>query len=133
MPRPKSFSSAQSRASPQHEASAKSGRKQRRGSAIAAARAHAEAMRQAECAAMLVAVTRLLLNMRGREYAAWLRTVADDFEETDLDEEHPDDLSEDLIRINAGGERRREDPAVSDEQDETAEPGPSDAATGRRH
>lgn len=88
-------------------------------------------MRQAECAAMLVAVTRLLLNMRGREYAAWLRTIADDFEETDLDEEHPDHLSEDLIRLHAGGERSRGEPAAED-QDETAG-SPGDGGAGRPH
>jgi hypothetical protein len=73
-----------------------SGSQARRG---AAARVHAEAMRQAECAAMLIAVTRLLLNMRGRDYAAWLRSVADDFEATDPDEEHPEDVSNDLISL----------------------------------
>ncbi len=82
---------------------------------------------------MLVAVTRLLLNMRGREYAAWLRAVADDFEETDLDEEHPDHLSEDIIRLDASGERRREDPAAAQESDEAGEPGPGNGGAGRPH
>jgi hypothetical protein len=70
-------------------------------------------MRQAECAAMLIAVTRLLLNMRGRDFATWLRSVADDFETTDLDKEDPEDISEDLIRIGDTEHRstRRDQPA----------------------
>lgn len=75
----------------------------------AAARVHAEVMRQAECAAMLVAVTRLLLNMRGRDYAAWLRSVADDFETTDPDEEHPEDMSNDLISLTERERARSKD------------------------
>lgn len=74
-----------------------------------AARGHAEVMRQAECAAMLVAVTRLLLNMRGRDYAAWLRSVADDFEATDPDEEHPENVSNDLISLTERNRARSED------------------------
>lgn len=60
----------------------------------------AEMTRQAESAAMLIAVTRLLLNLGGREYAAWLRSVADDFEATDAATETADDVAKDLLRLS---------------------------------
>jgi hypothetical protein len=79
-----------------------------------AASADAEAVRQAECAAMLIAVTRMLLNLRGRDFAIWLRSIADDFEATDPDHEDPEDLSDELIRMGAAG-------ADCDEEAEAAE------------
>ena len=97
----------------------------------AAARVHAEAMRQAECAAMLIAVTRLLLNMGGRDYAAWLRSVADDFEATDLEQEHPDDISDDLIRISERDRQRER--TRQDEEPEPAEPVLTAPDSGRPH
>ena len=36
--------------------------------------------RQAECATMLVAISRMLLNVEPSEFAAWLRMIADDIE-----------------------------------------------------
>ncbi len=36
--------------------------------------------RQAECATMLIAVAKLVLNAEPAEFAAWLRFVADDIE-----------------------------------------------------
>ncbi len=39
--------------------------------------------RQAECATMLVAISKLLLDAEPREFAAWLRAVADDIEKQD--------------------------------------------------
>jgi hypothetical protein len=102
----------------------------RRNRTSTAARAHAEAMRQAECAAMLVAVTRLLLNMGGRDYATWLRSVADDFEATDLDQEDPDDVSDDLIRL-AERERRTEHDRKAEAPDaEDANTGEAEGSAG---
>lgn len=76
-------------------------------------------MRQAESAAMLIAVTRMLLNLRGRDFAAWLRSIADDFDATDPEAEHPDDLAGELLRRARG----------SDEQDdELGAPGPDASA-----
>lgn len=92
----------------------------------AAQRAHAEAMRQAECAAMLIAVTRLLLNMRGRDYAAWLRSVADDFDATDLDQENPDDVSDDLIRMGDRERRAERDQRAGNEESGEGEEEPAD-------
>ncbi len=50
---------------------------------------------------MLIAVTRMLLNLRGRDFAIWLRSIADDFASTDPDLEHPDDLTDELIRMGS--------------------------------
>lgn len=36
--------------------------------------------RQAECATMLVAIAKVMLNAEAAEFAAWLRSVADDIE-----------------------------------------------------
>ena len=36
--------------------------------------------RQAECATMLVAIAKVMLNADAAEFAAWLRAVADDIE-----------------------------------------------------
>ena len=36
--------------------------------------------RQAECATMLVAIAKVMLDARPAEFAAWLRSVADDIE-----------------------------------------------------
>ena len=36
--------------------------------------------RQAECAAMLVAISRILLDVDTHSFAEWLRTIADDIE-----------------------------------------------------
>jgi hypothetical protein len=60
-------------------------------------------LRQAECAAMLIAVTRMLLNLRGRDFAVWLRSIADDFEATDPEPEDAEDLSGELIRMGTAG------------------------------
>lgn len=37
-------------------------------------------VRQAECAAMLVAMSRILLDLDAHSFAEWLRTIADDIE-----------------------------------------------------
>lgn len=73
----------------------------------------AETTRQAECAAMLIAVTRMLLNLRGRAFAAWLRSVADDFEESDPDPEDPDALTREFAAHDTAAGRRIETGAGS--------------------
>jgi hypothetical protein len=71
--------------------------------------ADGDMMRQAECAAMLIAVTRMLLNLRGSDFAVWLRSIADDFEATDPDHEDPEDLSDELIRMGSADAESEED------------------------
>ncbi len=43
-------------------------------------RDHDLAERQGECAAMLVAISRILLDVDAHSFAAWLRSIADDIE-----------------------------------------------------
>ncbi|MFO1148413.1 MAG: hypothetical protein U1E62_08550 [Alsobacter sp.] len=88
------------------------------------ARAEREMVRQAECAAMLIALTRMLLNLRGRDFAVWLRSIADDFEATDPEPEDVEDLAEELIRMGSTGT------GADDAEDD--EDGPPRPPEGRR-
>lgn len=47
--------------------------------------------RQAETAAMLIAVARTLLDLSGGDFAVWLRAIADDFEAMDPDQDDRED------------------------------------------
>jgi hypothetical protein len=97
------------------------------------ARLEAEAMRQAECAAMLIAVTRMLLNMRGSAFATWLRSIADDFDATDPDTEHAEDLAQELIRLSRHGEGRDGERDAADAPDLGSDPAPPKGRRLRHH
>lgn len=121
---------------PEAKPRAQQARRPSPGRAEAAARAklEAEAMRQAECAAMLIAVTRMLLDLRGRDFARWLRSIADDFDASDPEAETPEDLARDLIRLSREGEGETEgpdeEPGSSADEDGLA---PMGIPPGRRH
>jgi hypothetical protein len=131
MARPKSTGRASSRRADPAQDERRGGHRGRSAQALgdtetATSAAEREMLRQAECAAMLIAVTRMLLNLRGRDFAVWLRSIADDFEATDPEPEDVEDLSDELIRMGTAG-------LAPDEAD--ADPDKAPAATppaGRR-